>query len=68
MSNKDKSAYPIPASDMQGLGLTKLEAFTMAAMQGLLSNSELSLTPENIALEAQYVAAATLAELEADNE
>ena len=37
MNNKELSAYPIEGS-ISHQGLTKLEAFTLAAMQGLLSN------------------------------
>jgi hypothetical protein len=65
MSNKDKPAHPIPASDMRALDLTKLEAFTMAAMQGLISNSGLeSFEPHAFAHDAVVLAKATLAALE----
>jgi hypothetical protein len=42
MNNGDTPASPLPASDLglggNDLGLTKREAFAMAAMQGILSN------------------------------
>jgi hypothetical protein len=66
MSNKDTPAYPIPGMNMQSLGLTKLEAFTMAALQGLLANEYNGTdSPKSLACTAIDYAEAALAELEA---
>lgn len=64
MSNKDMPAYPVPASNMQSLGLTKLEAFTMAALQGLCSADPSWQNIDETASKAAAIAEAALAELE----
>jgi len=70
--NKDLPAYPIhidvpPNSERQGL--TKIEAFTMAAMQGLCANpfyleTNFGKTIPGIAEDAIKIAKATLALLD----
>jgi hypothetical protein len=68
MDNKDKPANPCLHQPNE-LGLTKLEAFTMAAMQGLISNPGLeSFEPHAFAHDAVVLAKATLAALEKANE
>jgi len=42
MNNENRPDYPVPDPYVsEGAGLTKLEAFTMAAMQGVYSNEPL---------------------------
>jgi hypothetical protein len=69
--NKDLPAYPVPPG--QGVrfnvndydGLTKLEAFTMAAMQGLCANpNSWDVSNETIASASVNLAKATLEALE----
>lgn len=68
MKNADLSAMPIPAQNMQQLGLTKRETFAMAAMQGLChatdSDGTWSHDPDTVADAAVNYADALLAELE----
>ncbi len=70
----DMPAYPVVINEnnqMNWLGLTKLEAFTMAAMQGMWAGSSLKLDPTpldkhtavEIARDAAIQARACLAEL-----
>lgn len=66
MNNSDNAAFPtqVNGGDLFG-GLTKREAFVMAAMQGLCANSYLAATPpEQISRYSVKIADATLAELE----
>jgi hypothetical protein len=68
MNNKDKPANPC-LHHYKNIGLTKLEAFTMAAMQGLISNPDLeSFEPHAFAHDAVVLAKATLAALEKAND
>ncbi len=39
MKNADKPAYPLCSNHTEGEGMSKREVFSMAAMQGLLSNA-----------------------------
>lgn len=66
MSNKDMPVYPVSGNDAeQCQGLTKLEAFTMAAMQGILANPSVKdCFPKIVADIAADYAEAALAELE----
>lgn len=62
MNNQDKPAYPC----LKALSLTKLEAFTMAAMHGLCSNPDARRS--DISHDAVILAKHTLAELEKSND
>lgn len=79
MNNKDMPAYPVSEYDIHTFGhktidetaafvkgLTKLEAFTVAAMQGLCANPSFSLCDGGISVghAAVCAAEAALAELE----
>lgn len=79
MNNKDMPTYPtkipvigrdaetgawVEGEGKLNIGLTKLEAFTMAALQGFCANSVCDLTAENTAKLAVEVAEAALAKLE----
>ena len=70
MNNQNEPAYPVlDPSDY--LGLTKMEAFTMAAMHGICANSDdraVGLVAEERAEIAVKIAKATLAELEKAND
>ena len=66
MNNQDKPAYPLVAGDQGWLGLTKLEAFTMAAMQGLVTDENVPI--DDLPTIAANLAKATLAELEKTND
>lgn len=83
MNNKDMPTYPtkiqvigrdaetgswVEGEGKLNIGLTKLEAFTMAALQGLCANPDLTHTPEvDLGYKAVVYAEATLAELERQN-
>ena len=58
MNNQDMPAYPIVAGDYEWHGLTKLEAFTMAAMQGMLAN------PDNTFASAESLSVAAIYQAE----
>ena len=76
MNNQDMPAAPVPSELLKGQthsdyyfdysGLTKLEAFTMAAMQGLCANPQVVDGRQWTSLQsvAVDIAKATLAELE----
>lgn len=70
MDNTKQSAYPFVEQGTQyesvSEGMSKLEAFTMAAMQGLCANAMLSdkMGPDAFAQDAVAIARATLAELQ----
>jgi hypothetical protein len=80
MNNQEKPAYPVFNSEgfvsfagVDGgyginsmLGLTKLEAFTMAAMQGLVTDENVPI--DDLPKIAVNLAKATLAELEKQND
>lgn len=80
MNNKDMPAYAVTGKDgpvratQDGppcIGVTKLEAFTMAALQGLCANTHefmMGKGSQGIALTAIEVAEAALAELEKRND
>ena len=71
MNNKDMPAYPVPNelidSNEWAPGFTKLEAFTMAVLQGLCANSACDLTAERMAKLSVAMAETALAELEKRN-
>lgn len=70
MENKDKPAYPRSGFELSqndsgyyyDNGLTKLEAFTMAAMQGLCANTLIS--ESILPISAIAIATETLKQLE----
>lgn len=65
MSNKDMPAYPVSDDPTHTPGLTKLEAFTMAALTGLCANGEMAaFGSSGVAKIAAEAAEAALAELE----
>jgi hypothetical protein len=68
MKNQDKPAMPITGMDHQHLGLTKLEAFTMAALQGVCVPDDGAIwteeTPKALGEAAVEIAKATLKALE----
>ena len=66
MKNADMPASGIPETDWNGFyhGLTKREMFAVAAMQGILSNSNDRYTYEQLAGHAVAQADALLSELE----
>ena len=67
MNNSERSAYPLTEYDKYGnmpKGLTKREAFAMAAMQGLLSDSDRGGSCEAYARDAIKFADALLKELD----
>lgn len=70
MNNKDMPAYPVfcTNSDQQLYGLTKLEVFTMAAMQGICTNLSIKeatdLDVKAAGMMAAEIAARTLMEIE----
>ena len=70
MNNADEPASPIVETNEDvcvSIGLTKREQFAMAAMQGLLADSETNYSKvEFMAAEAVYCADALLKALEAD--
>jgi len=61
--NSARQAFP---TDEKARGLTKLELFTMAAMQGIVAHSTnyLASDPEDVANDALEVAKAVLKKLE----
>lgn len=59
-TNPNDNAYPLFANGQLRDGLTKLEAFTMAAMQGLCANPDLSKRNGEIGETAVGIAQATL--------
>lgn len=74
MKNEQQSAYPValPHTDADYVkGLTKLEAFTMAAMQGLCANARIWKNSYDddididywISVRSSQIASATLLEL-----
>jgi len=65
MSEQDNSgaAYPCVTEDYLQDGLTKREAFAMAAMQGYCANADVNATPEAVAGWAVHQADALLAEM-----
>lgn len=75
MKNADKPVYPVPERDYNKFsehaapwcGLTKREAFAMAAMQGILANRD-PLNNYEMAKEAVNIANALLSELEKEKE
>ena len=66
MKNADMPASGIPETDWNGFyhGLTKRDMFAVAAMQGILSNSNDRYTYEQLAGQADAQADALLSELE----
>ena len=65
MRNADTPAMPIENTSDYWHGLTKREAFAMAAMQGLCSKQGAYDRAEHLALDAVYQADAVLAALSA---
>ena len=70
MSAQDNSgaAYPCVTEDYLQEGMTKREAFAMAAMQGYCANADVNATPEAVAGWAVHQADFLLAELEKGGE
>jgi hypothetical protein len=63
--------FVVTETSAANMGMTKREAFAMAAMQGFLSNSKVNLmvpTDSSVVLESIKVADALLAALEVSNE
>lgn len=60
MSRANTPAYPVP-EPFAGVGLTKLELFAMAAMQGLLCRQGVS---EHLAEQARIAAVLQMQELD----
>jgi len=63
--NGEHSAHPVIAEfDVLQTGMTKREAFAMAAMQGMLSNNSINVDSAMLSSMSTVVADALLAELE----
>lgn len=63
MENGQISAYPYVTDSEYATGLSKLEAFTMAAMQGISANNYNDMSIGEIADQAIILAEATLRRL-----